>query len=46
MKATNDSGKEVVEFTNKYWIMVSAEEEEKLYPEKTARKYVNPLTHA
>lgn len=48
MKGTNDSGKEVVEFTNKYWIMVTGEEEEKLYPEKTARKYESTciLTHA
>lgn len=38
MTSKNDSGKEVVEYNNKYWIMVAGGEEEKLYPEKGARK--------
>ncbi|KAG5281520.1 hypothetical protein AALO_G00073170 [Alosa alosa] len=38
MTTRNDSGKEVVEFNNKYWIMVTGGEEETLYPDKGARK--------
>nr|AUE23892.1 prostaglandin E synthase 2a [Coilia nasus] len=38
MRSKNDSGKEVVEFNNKYWVMVTGTDEEKLYPEKGSRK--------
>ncbi|KAL0979552.1 hypothetical protein UPYG_G00186470 [Umbra pygmaea] len=38
MKAVNDRGKEVIEFNNKYWVMVNEPEEHMLYPEKDSRK--------
>ncbi|KAL7391924.1 hypothetical protein ABVT39_016903 [Epinephelus coioides] len=38
MKATNDRGKQVTEYTNKYWLMLSEDETAKLYPEKGIQK--------
>ncbi|KAG9354635.1 hypothetical protein JZ751_001348 [Albula glossodonta] len=38
MKSTNDSGKEILEYNNKYWLMLSGSEEQQLYPEKDLRK--------
>ncbi|KAG7480551.1 hypothetical protein MATL_G00057410 [Megalops atlanticus] len=38
MKSTNESGKEVIEYNNKYWLMLSEAEIEQLYPEKDSRK--------
>lgn len=38
MKAKNDSGKDVMEFGNKYWVMVNNEDADCLYPEKDSRK--------
>lgn len=38
MKAKNDSGKEVKEFGNKYWVMVRDAEADHLYPGKDTRK--------
>lgn len=42
MEAVNDSGKTVIEFNNKYWLMLSQEETEKLYPQKEAQRYLCP----
>lgn len=38
MKSKNDSGKDVIEFGNKYWVMVNNEDADRLYPEKDSRK--------
>ncbi|XP_023859164.1 prostaglandin E synthase 2 [Salvelinus sp. IW2-2015] len=38
MKAVNDKGKEVIEFNNKYWVMVNEAEGQTMYPEKDSRK--------
>ncbi|XP_049907880.1 prostaglandin E synthase 2 [Epinephelus moara] len=38
MKATNDRGKQVTEYTNKYWLMLSEDETAALYPEKAIQK--------
>ncbi|XP_066499925.1 prostaglandin E synthase 2 isoform X2 [Hoplias malabaricus] len=38
MKAKNESGKEVTEFCNKYWVMVNDAESGRLYQEKDSRK--------
>ncbi|XP_033474410.2 prostaglandin E synthase 2 [Epinephelus lanceolatus] len=38
MKATNDRGKQVTEYTNKYWLMLSKDETAALYPEKGIQK--------
>lgn len=37
MKAKNDSGKDVIEFGNKYWVMVQETEADRLYPGKDTR---------
>ncbi|XP_053230879.1 prostaglandin E synthase 2 isoform X1 [Podarcis raffonei] len=37
MKATNDRGKEVIEYGNKYWLMLDEKETRNLYPVKEAR---------
>ncbi|KAI2661558.1 Prostaglandin E synthase 2 [Labeo rohita] len=38
MKAKNDSGKDVIEFGNKYWVMVRDADADRLYPGKDTRK--------
>ncbi|CAN9512730.1 unnamed protein product [Ophioblennius macclurei] len=38
MKAVNDRGKEVTEYTNKYWLMLSEAETSMMYPEKSMQK--------
>ncbi|KAG9270274.1 prostaglandin E synthase 2 [Astyanax mexicanus] len=38
MIAKNDSGKEVIEFGNKYWVMVNDAYCDQLYPKKDSRK--------
>ncbi|XP_049435400.1 prostaglandin E synthase 2 [Epinephelus fuscoguttatus] len=38
MKATNDRGKQVTEYANKYWLMLSEDETAALYPEKGIQK--------
>ncbi|KAJ7994064.1 hypothetical protein DPEC_G00262060 [Dallia pectoralis] len=38
MKAVNDRGKKVIEFNNKYWVMVNEPEDRMMYPEKDSRK--------
>ncbi|XP_056449152.1 prostaglandin E synthase 2 [Gadus chalcogrammus] len=38
MRSKNDSGKEVTEYSNKYWLMLSQEETQDLYPQKEAQK--------
>ncbi|XP_071386304.1 prostaglandin E synthase 2 isoform X2 [Centroberyx affinis] len=38
MKSVNDSGKEVTEYNNKYWLMLSEPETQLLYPEKNLQK--------
>ncbi|KAM3867921.1 prostaglandin E synthase 2 [Diretmus argenteus] len=38
MKSVNDSGKEVTEFNNKYWVMLSQADNQMLYPEKDTQK--------
>ncbi|XP_036041771.1 prostaglandin E synthase 2 isoform X2 [Onychomys torridus] len=37
MKATNDQGKEVTEFCNKYWLMLDEKEVQRMYGGKEAR---------
>ncbi|XP_053552220.1 prostaglandin E synthase 2 isoform X1 [Bombina bombina] len=37
MKAVNDRGKEVIEYNNKYWLMLDEQETERIYPNKEAR---------
>ncbi|XP_051964772.1 prostaglandin E synthase 2 isoform X2 [Xyrauchen texanus] len=39
MKSKNDSGKDVTEFGNKYWVMVNNVDADRLYPEKNSRKH-------
>ncbi|KAI3372929.1 hypothetical protein L3Q82_023373 [Scortum barcoo] len=38
MKSKNDSGKEVTEYNNKYWVMLDEAETTELYPEKGMQK--------
>lgn len=38
MKSVNDSGKEVTEYSNKYWVMLSEAETAVIYPEKGMQK--------
>lgn len=38
LKSVNEKGKEVTEFSNKYWLMLSEEENLKMYPEKGMQK--------
>lgn len=38
MKSVNDSGKEVTEYNNKYWLMLSPEDTAAVYPEKGMQK--------
>lgn len=37
MKALNDQGKEVTEFSNKYWLMLDEKEAQQMYGGKEAR---------
>ncbi|KTF76702.1 hypothetical protein cypCar_00010424 [Cyprinus carpio] len=39
MKAKNDRGKDVIEFGNKYWVMVRDTDADHLYPGKDTRKH-------
>ncbi|XP_055456706.1 prostaglandin E synthase 2 isoform X2 [Psammomys obesus] len=39
MKATNDQGKEVTEFCNKYWLMLDEKEAQQMYGGKEARTH-------
>lgn len=38
MKSVNDRGKEVTEYNNKYWLMLSQDETASIYPEKSMQK--------
>uniref|UniRef100_A0A3B4ULH2 Prostaglandin E synthase 2 n=2 Tax=Seriola dumerili TaxID=41447 RepID=A0A3B4ULH2_SERDU len=38
MKSVNDSGKQVTEYANKYWLMLSEDETAVVYPEKGMQK--------
>uniref|UniRef100_A0A3Q1I029 Prostaglandin E synthase 2 n=2 Tax=Anabas testudineus TaxID=64144 RepID=A0A3Q1I029_ANATE len=38
MKSVNDRGKEVVEYNNKYWLMLSEDQTAMVYPEKGMQK--------
>ncbi|XP_034396452.1 prostaglandin E synthase 2 isoform X2 [Cyclopterus lumpus] len=38
MKSVNERGKEVTEYSNKYWVMLGEDEAAELYPEKGAQK--------
>ncbi|XP_028269231.1 prostaglandin E synthase 2 isoform X2 [Parambassis ranga] len=38
MKSVNDRGKEVTEYNNKYWLMLSEDETAVIYPEKSMQK--------
>lgn len=38
MKSVNDRGKEVTEYNNKYWLMLSEAETTAVYPEKGTQK--------
>lgn len=38
MKSVSDSGKEVTEYNNKYWLMLSEDETAALYPDKGTQK--------
>ncbi|KAM7415585.1 hypothetical protein PAMA_017890 [Pampus argenteus] len=38
MKSVNDSGKEVTEYNNKYWLMLSEDDNALVYPEKGMQK--------
>lgn len=38
MKSVNDSGKEVTEYSNKYWLMLSEAETTQVYPDKGMQK--------
>ena len=42
LRSKNESGKEVTEYSNKYWLMLSQEETQALYPQKEAQKYTSP----
>ncbi|XP_017952053.1 prostaglandin E synthase 2 isoform X2 [Xenopus tropicalis] len=37
MKAANDQGKEVIEYNNKYWLMLDERETKQVYPTKESR---------
>ncbi|KAG8447947.1 hypothetical protein GDO86_015163 [Hymenochirus boettgeri] len=37
MKAVNDRGKEVIEYNNKYWLMLDEQETQQVYPTKESR---------
>ncbi|XP_069093092.1 prostaglandin E synthase 2 isoform X2 [Pleurodeles waltl] len=37
MKAVNEKGKEVIEYNNKYWLMLDEQETQRVYPTKEAR---------
>lgn len=38
LKSVNDSGKEVTEYSNKYWVMLDEVEAAEVYPEKGMQK--------
>lgn len=38
LKSVNEKGKEVTEYSNKYWLMLSETETLEMYPEKTMQK--------
>lgn len=38
MKSVNDRGREVTEYNNKYWLMLSEAETAALYPQKGMQK--------
>lgn len=38
MKSVNEKGKEVTEYSNKYWLMLSEAENLQIYPEKGMQK--------
>lgn len=38
LRSKNESGKEVIEYSNKYWLMLSEVETLEVYPEKTMQK--------
>lgn len=38
MKSVNDRGKEVTEYTNKYWLMLDEVDTTTVYPEKEIQK--------
>lgn len=38
LKSVNEKGKEVTEYSNKYWLMLSEEENLQIYPEKGMQK--------
>lgn len=38
MKSVNDRGKEVIEYNNKYWLMLSEGETVTVYPQKEMQK--------
>lgn len=38
MKSVNDRGKEVTEYNNKYWVMLSETETQQVYPQKDMQK--------
>lgn len=38
LKAVNDRGKEVTEYSNKYWLMLDEVETSTIYPEKGMQK--------
>ncbi len=38
LKSVNDSGREVTEYSNKYWLMLSEAETLAVYPEKGMQK--------
>lgn len=44
MKSTNEKGKEVTEYNNKYWVMVTEAEAAMLYPDKDSRKSVHNVS--
>jgi len=46
MLSVNDSGKEVTEYNNKYWLMLSEEETQQLYPQKELQRYLLRLGNA
>lgn len=45
MKSVNDRGKEVTEYNNKYWLMLSEAQTTNLYPEKGMQKWVQTGNH-
>lgn len=38
MKSINEKGKEVMEYNNKYWLMLSEDETSTVYPQKGMQK--------